>query len=53
MKSNPVTLSFNKAIDDVDKSMDRILDKPYPIIMFEGWCMGVSPQSQDELKVFK
>ena len=31
--------------------MDRILDKPYPIIIFEGWCMGISPQSQDELKV--
>ena len=30
--------------------MDRILDKPYPIIIFEGWCMGISPQSQDELK---
>ena len=52
MKSAPVTLpGFNKAIDDVDKSMDRILDKPYPIIIFEGWCMGISPQSQDELRV--
>lgn len=51
MKTTPVTLpGFNKAIDDVDRSMDRILDKPHPIIIFEGWCMGVPPQSPDKLE---
>lgn len=41
---------FNKAIDDQDPSLERILNGPHPVIIFEGWCMGVPPQSSEELK---
>jgi D-glycerate 3-kinase len=43
--------SFNKAIDDRSKQCDWPEVKgPVDIILFEGWCMGVSAQSSGALK---
>jgi len=41
---------FNKAIDDpFPKSEWTTVDKPIDIILFEGWCWGISPQNPIQL----
>lgn len=42
---------FNKAIDDVaDKSQWQRITEPVDIVIFEGWCWGVEPQSPEKLE---
>ena len=43
---------FNKALDDRQKKSDwPIVKAPVDVIILEGWCLGVRPQTQAELKV--
>lgn len=45
----PVTVPrFNKATDDREKETDT-LDKTVDIVIFEGWCVGTTPQDTDAL----
>ena len=41
---------FDKAMDDrlPEEKWDRVKTKP-DVIIFEGWCLGAEPQSQEEL----
>jgi len=41
---------FDKSIDDrfPKEKWDQVVSKP-DIILFEGWCLGAEPQSQEEL----
>lgn len=42
---------FNKALDDREKKSNwPIVKAPVDVIIIEGWCLGVSPQSQSELQ---
>ena len=42
--------SFNKAIDDVvDKSQWQRITDPVDIVIVEGWCWGVEPQTSETL----
>ena len=41
---------FNKATDDpFPKSDWNLVEKPIDIVLLEGWCWGVSPQTAEEL----
>ena len=42
--------AFNKSIDDREEKPNWycIVEKP-DIILFEGWCMGVTPQPDEDL----
>lgn len=43
--------SFSKAIDDRrPKSEWPMIDKPVDIILFEGWCVGATPQTDRQLE---
>ncbi|GMT40036.1 MAG: kinase [bacterium] len=41
---------FDKSIDDrfPEKEWDQAISKP-DVILFEGWCLGAEPQSEEEL----
>ena len=42
--------SFNKAIDDrKEKSQWQSISGPINVILFEGWCVGVTPQANTSL----
>ena len=42
--------SFNKAIDDRrEKSQWQSISGPINVILFEGWCVGVTPQANTSL----
>lgn len=42
---------FDKSIDDrLPQSDSRIVETPFDIILFEGWCVGARPQSTEELQ---
>lgn len=40
---------FDKATDDRSR-MTRRIEPPVDVILFEGWCVGASPQSDEELR---
>jgi D-glycerate 3-kinase len=41
---------FNKATDDPFAETEwALIDKPVDIVLLEGWCWGVKPQSEDQL----
>ena len=41
---------FDKAIDDrLPPDQWRIEEGPFDLIIFEGWCVGAMPQTEDEL----
>lgn len=43
---------FNKATDEpYPESQWPIIKKPVDIILLEGWCWGVEPQSEEQLKL--
>ena len=43
---------FSKALDDrLPPLHSRIVDAPADVILFEGWCVGASPQKPSELAV--
>lgn len=52
-KSGEVAIPrFNKALDDRQKKSDwPIVKAPVDVIIIEGWCLGVRPQTQAELEV--
>ena len=42
---------FDKSIDDRSPRSDwRMVETPFDIILFEGWCVGAKPQSIEELQ---
>jgi D-glycerate 3-kinase len=42
---------FDKSIDDrLPQSDSRIVETPFDIILFEGWCVAARPQSTEELQ---
>lgn len=44
---------FSKKIDDrLPKEKWRNEEGPFDVVVFEGWCVGVKPETEDELKVF-
>lgn len=53
LKNNELPISiptFNKATDNPNPKKDwTVIDKPVDIIILEGWCWGVTAQSDDQL----
>ncbi|HBX38103.1 MAG TPA: hypothetical protein DEG76_12755 [Pseudohongiella sp.] len=47
----PVQLpAFDKAVDDVVAVENwQRLTEPVAVVLFEGWCVGIAPQSDDQL----
>jgi len=44
--------AFDKATDDrLPKAQWRSVATPVDVVLFEGWCVGVRPQPDDELRV--
>jgi D-glycerate 3-kinase len=50
--TEPVHLPvFDKAVDDrAPRSTWRTVTPPFNIILFEGWCVGTTPQQLEELR---
>ena len=41
--------TFNKSRDDRDEARPQAINLPIKVIILEGWCLGVEPQSDEQL----
>lgn len=49
-KSGEVELPvFDKGLDDRNNELRKCIELPVKIILFEGWCLGVEPQTPEKL----